>query len=147
MALKHPDIFPVTRKDLRIDVFTSGGRGGQHQNKTATGVRFTHIATGISAECRSTRSQHRNKKIAFHKLAQLLLTYAQGEDSGVERVTQVIRTYNESDDRIVDHDTGARYSWKATMGKNKMDEVIEDRARARAGLGSNEGSSRGTGRQ
>ncbi len=135
MALKYPEIFPVTRKDLRIDVFTCGGKGGQHQNKTATGVRFTHISTGISAESRSHRSQHRNKKEAFHKLAKRLLTYAQGEDEGVERVTRVIRTYNECDDRVVDHDTGARYSWKQTIGKGKLEEIIDDRAKEMAGRG------------
>src|ERR1043166_7804298 len=46
--------------DLKRDVFRSGGPGGQHQNKTESGVRYTHIPTGIAAESRTERSQHKN---------------------------------------------------------------------------------------
>ena len=46
--------------DLKRNVFRSGGPGGQHQNKTESGVRYTHIPTGIAAESRSERSQHKN---------------------------------------------------------------------------------------
>jgi peptide chain release factor 2 len=46
--------------DLKRDVFRSGGPGGQHQNKTESGVRYTHLPTGIVAESRSERSQHKN---------------------------------------------------------------------------------------
>jgi peptide chain release factor 2 len=54
--------------DLRRDVFRSGGPGGQHQNKTESGVRFTHIPTGIAAESRSERSQHKNADMALKML-------------------------------------------------------------------------------
>ena len=46
--------------DLRRDTFRSGGPGGQHQNKTESGVRYTHMPTGIAAESRTERSQHKN---------------------------------------------------------------------------------------
>jgi peptide chain release factor 2 len=46
--------------DLKRDTFRSGGPGGQHQNKTESGVRYTHLPTGIAAESRSERSQHKN---------------------------------------------------------------------------------------
>jgi len=61
-------LLSLTKKDFRVDTFKSGGKGGQHQNKTNSGVRITHIATGISYECREEREQSRNKKKAFKKL-------------------------------------------------------------------------------
>ncbi len=51
--------------DLRRETFRSGGPGGQHQNKTESGVRYTHIPTGIAAESRNERSQHKNAAVAL----------------------------------------------------------------------------------
>ncbi len=59
----------LTREDFVIDSFRAGGPGGQHQNKTETGIRITHPPSGAVAECRSTRSQLQNKQIAFARLA------------------------------------------------------------------------------
>src|SRR5229473_2576266 len=55
-------------EDLKRDTFRSGGPGGQHQNKTESGVRYTHLPTGIAAESRSERSQHKNDQMALSLL-------------------------------------------------------------------------------
>lgn len=62
-------LFTVTRKDLDIQTFCSGGPGGQHQNKTASGVRIVHKESGAVGESRTQRSQSQNKKIALQNLA------------------------------------------------------------------------------
>jgi peptide chain release factor 2 len=54
--------------ELKRDTFRSGGPGGQHQNKTESGVRYTHLPTGIAAESRSERSQHKNDAMAMSLL-------------------------------------------------------------------------------
>lgn len=54
--------------ECRVDTFRSGGKGGQHQNTTESGVRLTHEPTGIVVTARDDRSQHRNKKIALNRL-------------------------------------------------------------------------------
>ena len=59
--------------ELKRDVFRSGGPGGQHQNKTESGVRYTHIPTGVSAESRSERSQHKNDANALAMLKSKLI--------------------------------------------------------------------------
>jgi protein subunit release factor B len=61
-------LFSVTKKDFRIDTFRSGGKGGQKQNKTESGVRITHTDSSAVGESREERSQHQNKKIAFRRL-------------------------------------------------------------------------------
>ena len=59
----------VLRDDeLKRDTFRSGGPGGQHQNKTESGVRYTHLPTGVAAESRSERSQHKNDANALNLL-------------------------------------------------------------------------------
>ena len=63
-------LFTITKKEFEIQTFKSGGPGGQHQNKTDSGVRIIHKESGATAESRSERSQHQNKKIAFEKLAE-----------------------------------------------------------------------------
>ncbi len=54
--------------ELRRDTFRSGGPGGQHQNKTESGVRYTHLPSGIAAESRTERSQHKNDQQAMSLL-------------------------------------------------------------------------------
>jgi len=64
----------VIRDDeLKRDTFRSGGPGGQHQNKTESGVRYTHLPTGIAAESRSERSQHKNDANALALLKAKLI--------------------------------------------------------------------------
>lgn len=105
-------IFPVTKKDLRVDTFCSGGPGGQHQNKTESGVRITHIETGISAECRESRSQKENKRRALHKLAQRLLQEERLREMKTSEVVKTrIRTYHEPRGVVTDHRSGLRYSY------------------------------------
>jgi protein subunit release factor B len=61
-------LFTLTKKDFKVQTFTSGGPGGQHQNRVETGVRISHPASGAVEESRSEKSQHQNKKIAFRRL-------------------------------------------------------------------------------
>lgn len=67
---KKQHVFSVTAKDLRIDTFRAGGKGGQNQNVTNSGVRITHDASGAVGESREHREQLQNKKAAFLRMTE-----------------------------------------------------------------------------
>jgi protein subunit release factor A len=68
MIMKKEHLFSVTKKDLDIQTFKAGGKGGQNQNKRDTGVRIVHRESGAVGECREERSQLQNKKKAFRRM-------------------------------------------------------------------------------
>lgn len=55
-------------QDIRIDFFRASGPGGQHRNKSETGVRLTHLSTGIVVTATESRSRHINLRHAFARL-------------------------------------------------------------------------------
>ncbi len=104
----------INKADLRVDTFRSSGAGGQHVNKTESGVRFTHLPTGIVAESTDSRSQHKNREIAMGRLIQKIKdTQVAAYESTVaaQRKSLVgsgdrsdkIRTYNFPQNRMTDH--------------------------------------------
>jgi protein subunit release factor B len=58
--------------DLRIDFFRASGPGGQHRNKSETGVRITHLPTGIVVTATESRSRHLNLRRALARLQERL---------------------------------------------------------------------------
>ena len=111
-----------SKKDFRVDTFRSGGKGGQHQNTTDSGVRITHIESGLSAESRSSRSQKQNRDIAFNRLAKLIKVKIITPAMEVERNragNELIRTYNEATDMIRDERSNKTFSYKKTFKKGK----------------------------
>ncbi len=75
----------VKDSDIVFETFKSGGKGGQHQNKTDSGVRATHIASGVIVECREERSQIQNKKRCIEKINMMLLEMENNNKAGQKK--------------------------------------------------------------
>src|SRR5213593_4526753 len=125
----------IEEKDLRIDVFRSGGPGGQSVNTTDSAVRVTHLPTGLEVKCQDQKSQLQNKIKALEILRARLLDRMLAEQEAArarERRAQVgtgdrsakIRTYNFPQNRVTDHRIGFTAHALAEVMDGKLDELI-----------------------
>ena len=126
----------INPDDLKIDIFHSGGAGGQNVNKVATAVRITHLPTGTVTVCQDERSQLRNKTKAMSVLRARLLDLEQRKQEAAitkQRRSQVgtgdraekIRTYNFPQDRVSDHRIGLTLHNLPRILEGELDELID----------------------
>jgi peptide chain release factor 2 len=78
----------VRDEDLQVDVYRSGGAGGQHVNKTNSAVRMTHVPTGITVQCQNERSQLKNKATALKVLKARLYQHYKVEEEKKKEVVE-----------------------------------------------------------
>lgn len=108
--------FEISEKDLRVDVFHSGGAGGQNVNKVETAIRITYLPLNIVVTCQDERSQLKNREKAMNVLKAKLYDYYEEQrdkEYREDRKSQVgrgnrnerIRTYNYPQGRVTDHRT------------------------------------------
>ncbi|MEK7146326.1 MAG: peptide chain release factor-like protein, partial [Patescibacteria group bacterium] len=135
----------IRDQDLRIDVFRSGGSGGQSVNTTDSAVRITHIPTGIVVTCQDEKSQLKNKVKAMGVLKARIYAAAEekrNKEMGEARLSQVatgdrsdkIRTYNFPQDRVTDHRIGKNFSNLPGIMDGQLGDIVdalmlEDQAR------------------
>lgn len=126
----------INPNDLKIDIFRSGGAGGQSVNKLETAVRITHLPTKIVVQCQDERSQLKNKNKALKVLKARLYDWElkkQNEKISSERKSMIgsgdrsdkIRTYNFPQNRVTDHRIGLTLYNLSGIIEGDLDELIE----------------------
>lgn len=125
----------IKPEELKVDVFRSGGAGGQGVNRTDSAVRLTYLPTGLVVTCQDERSQLKNKSKAMRVLRARLYDQKRAEldkKMSQDRRAQVgtgdrsekIRTYNFPDRRITDHRIGFTVHNIEDVLEGDLDEMI-----------------------
>ncbi|MCL4549639.1 MAG: peptide chain release factor 1 [Bacteroidetes bacterium] len=126
----------IDPNDLRIDVYRSGGAGGQNVNKVETAIRITHIPTGLVVQCQDERSQLKNRQKAMKVLKARLYDMKlreQNSEIAAQRKLMVksgdrsdkIRTYNFPQNRVTDHRIGLTLYNLSEIIEGEIAELIE----------------------
>ena len=126
----------VDPSDLRIDIFRSGGAGGQNVNKVSSAVRLTHLPTGMVVVCQDERSQLQNKIKAMAVLRARLLdqerqrqfqevTDSRRSQVGTGDRSEKIRTYNFPQGRVTDHRIGLTIHNLEGILEGDLEDIID----------------------
>ena len=125
--MSMPEIH-LTKKDFRLEWYSGQGAGGQHRNKHQNCCRITHIATGLKAVGTESAERTTNQRVAFTRLANLILAYYAAKEQPQRRTeSTVIRNYHAERNEVHDRLSGLKQSYRHVVDKNNLGEMIEAR--------------------
>ena len=98
-------VIRTTIKDCDVQTYRVSGAGGQHRDKTSAGVRIVHRASGAMGQSSDDRSQARNKRIAFRRMAESVAfqTWAQAKVRGTRPLDEVVDEQMADDNLLIEY--------------------------------------------
>jgi len=118
----------LTKKDFKIDWYSGTGAGGQKRNKVQACCRFTHIESGLTVNGTESRSRVENQRTAFTKLAKLVISWYNAQDSTERDISnEVIRNYHAPRNEVLDKASGLKQPYKDVVIKGNIADMVEAR--------------------
>lgn len=141
LPLRESKASTLPDSELKVEAVNLGGKGGQHQNKTCSGCRITHIPTGMQVAING-RNYHSNQRAARRILAARVAEHRQSSADAkyaAYRREQVqgghrsgkLRTYNFMEGRVVDHRLGTKTGNVKAVMKGQLEKILKPKRKKR----------------
>jgi len=120
----------LTKKDFKLEWYSGSGAGGQHRNKHQNCCRITHIETGLKAQGTESRERVVNQRVAFTRLAKMVISYYEAPPEVRRQWGKAIRNYHGGRNEVHDKASGLKLPYKEVVENAELSEMIEARKKA-----------------
>jgi len=121
------DEIHLTKKDFKLEWFSGQGAGGQHRNKHQNCCRITHLESGLTVNGTESKSRVTNQKVAFTKLAKLVIEWYNKDEPEREISNETVRNYHAVRNEVHDKASGLKQSYKKVVIDGDLGDMIDAR--------------------
>ena len=118
----------LSKKDFKLEWFSGTGAGGQHRNKHQNCCRITHIETGLKSQGTESRERITNQRVAFERLASLVLSYHAAPEADRRQWGKTIRNYHGVRNEVHDKASGLKQTYKKVVVDADLTDMIQARS-------------------
>ena len=127
---KQREEIHLTKKDFKLEWYSGSGAGGQHRNKHQNCCRITHIETGLRAQGTEGRDRITNQRLAFERLAKMVISYYYASEETRRTYDETIRNYHAVRNEVHDKRSGLKMLYRDIVDKINIDPMVEARRKA-----------------
>jgi len=120
----------LTKKDFKLEWYSGSGAGGQHRNKHQNCCRITHIETGLRAQGTESKERVTNQRVAFTRLAKMIISYYEAPPEVRRGWDKSIRNYHGVRNEVHDKASGLKLPYKDVVVKGDLSEMIDARRKS-----------------
>ncbi len=118
----------LTKKDFKLEWYSGQGAGGQHRNKHQNCCRITHLESGITVNGTDSRSRVENQRVAFNKLAKMVIAWYNAQDHTDKEISnETVRNYHAPRNEVLDKASGLKQPYKDVVIKGDITDMVDAR--------------------